>query len=164
MKIIHNGKMDLRTGSIISGEKMTKSGKGGSNGPYMQVLLDTNVIIDALRKKRRRAEYLESLSLQGLTLCICAVVLTELYTGVLQSDEKNVRGMTQDFVFLPTHPELGRLAGVLRKNYRDRGIALSTPDCLIAATAIHYDVMLATDNQRDFPMPELRFHQLPVIS
>ena len=130
----------------------------------MRVLLDTNVIIDALRKKRGRAEHLESLSIQGFTLCVCAVVLTELYTGVLQNDEKNVQGMTKDFTFLPTNPELSRLAGVLRKRYRDRGVALSTADCLIAAIAIHYEVMLATDNQGDFPMPELSFHQLPAAS
>ena len=129
----------------------------------MRVLVDTNVVIDALKKKRRRAEYLESLPLQGFTLCICAVVLTELYTGVAQADRHNADGMTKDFVFLSTNAELGRLAGALRKRYRDVGFGLSTPDCLIAATAIYYDAMLVTDNQRDFPMPELRFYPLPIV-
>ena len=126
--------------------------------------MDTNVVIDALKKRRGRAEYLESLPLQGLTLCICAVVLTELYTGLAQTQHHKAEGMTKDFEFLSTNAELGHLAGVLRRRYRDLGIALSTPDCLIAATAIYHDAMLITENQKDFPLPELRFYPLPPVS
>lgn len=124
----------------------------------MKVLTDTNVLIDALKKKHGRAEFLESLSRQGLTLCVCAVVITELYSGLMTTDLDKAEGITKDFLFLSTNSELGRLAGVLRNRYRRVGIALSTPDCLIAATAIHYDAMLATDNEKDFPMPELHFY------
>ncbi|MBV9072416.1 MAG: PIN domain-containing protein [Acidobacteria bacterium] len=130
----------------------------------MRLLADTNVLIDALRKRQGRGEFLEALPLHGLTLCTCAIVLTELYTGLMPADRPKADGMTQDFVFLSTNAELGRLAGALRRRYRDQGVALSTPDCLIAATAIHYEAMLLTDNQKDFPMPELRFYPLPGIA
>ena len=125
------------------------------------LLIDTNVVIDALKKRRGRAEYLESLALHGFTLSLCAIVLAELYAGMSPADIYKAEGMTRDFVFLATNAELARLAGALRKRYRDRGIALSVPDCLIAAIAIHYNVMLVTDNQKDFPMPELQFYPLP---
>jgi predicted nucleic acid-binding protein len=127
------------------------------------LLIDTNVLIDALKKKRGRAEYLESLPLHGFTLALCAVVVAELYTGLLQADIHKADGMTRDFVFLATNVQLARMAGVMRRRYRDRDISLSIPDCLIAAAAIHYDVMLVTDNQKDFPMPELRFYPLPAV-
>ena len=129
----------------------------------MKLLIDTNIVIDALKKKRGRAEYLESLSLQGFTLCVCAIVLSELYTGMAQADIPKAEGMTKDFAFLATNAQLARLAGVLRRRYRDRGIAISTADCLVAAVAIEYDVMLVTDNRRDFPMPEVRHFPLPAI-
>jgi hypothetical protein len=90
-------------------------------------------------------------------------VLTELYSGVAPADQSKAEGMTRDFVFLSTDAELGRLAGILRKRYRDQGLALSTPDCLIAATAIHHDAMLLTDNHKDFPMPELRFYPVSAL-
>lgn len=125
------------------------------------LLIDTNIIIDALKKKRGRADYLESLAFHGFTLSLCAVVLAELYTGVSQSDVSKVEGMTRDFVFLATNAELARMAGLFRKRYREQGVSLSIPDCLIAAVAIHYNVMLLTDNQKDFPMPELRLYPLP---
>ena len=125
------------------------------------LLIDTNVIIDALKKKRRRAEYLQSLPLHGFTLAVCAVVLTELYTGMAPSDIPKAEGMTRDFVFLATNAELARLAGTFRRRYRDRGVALSTPDCLIAAIAIHHGVLLVTDNPKHFPMPELKLYPVP---
>lgn len=125
------------------------------------LLIDTNIIIDALKKKRGRAEYLESLPRHGFTLAVCAVVLTELYTGIASADVHKAEGMTRDFVFLATNGELARLAGILRKRYRDQGISLSTPDCLIAAVAIHYGVLLVTDNPEHFPMPELRLYPVP---
>ena len=84
--------------------------------------------------------------------------MTELFSGVMATDLNKAEGMTKDFFFLSTNSELCRLAGVFRNRYRRVGIALSTPDCLIAATAIHYDAMLVTDNHKDFPMPELRFY------
>src|SRR6185312_7276789 len=87
------------------------------------LLIDTNIIIDALKRRRGRAELLESLSLQGFTLAICGVALAELYTGVTQADQAKAYGMTRDFVFLATTAELARLAGILRRRYRDRRIA-----------------------------------------
>jgi predicted nucleic acid-binding protein len=125
------------------------------------LLIDTNIIIDALKKKRGRAEYLESLPLHGFTLASCAVVLTELYTGIATADIPKAQGMTRDFVFLATNAELARLAGTFRRKYRDRGVSLSTPDCLIAAIAIHYGVWLVTDNPKHFPMPELKLYPVP---
>ena len=127
------------------------------------LLIDTNVIIDALKKRRGRAEYLESLLLHGFSLAFCAVVVAELYTGLAPADLHKAEGMTRDFVFLATNAELARLAGSFRKNYRDRGIELSTPDCLIAAVAIHYGTLLVTDNPKHFPMPELKLYPVPSV-
>jgi len=127
------------------------------------LLIDTNVIIDALKENRGRAKYLKSLPIQGFTLALCGVILAELYTGLGQTELPNAEGMTRDFVFLPTNRDLASAAGILRRKYREKGIALSVTDCLIAATAIHYDVMLVTGNQRHFPMPELRFYPLPHV-
>lgn len=124
------------------------------------LLIDTSVVIDALRRKRGRAELLESLPLNGFTLAICAVSLAELYTGLAPGDHYKAEGMTRDFVFLATDAALARTAGILRRRYREQGVALSTPDCLVAATAIHYGAMLVTDNKRDFSMPELRLYPL----
>jgi predicted nucleic acid-binding protein len=126
------------------------------------LLIDTNIIIDALKRKRGRAELLESLSVQGFTLAVCAIALAELYTGIARSDYPQTDGMTGNFIFLATTAELARLAGVLRKRYRDQGVALSTPDCMVAAVAIHYGAMLVTDNYKDFPMPELQLYPLPL--
>ncbi len=69
----------------------------------MRILTDTNVLIDALKKKRGRGEFLEALPRQGFTLCTCAVVLTELYSGIAPADRSKAEGMTGDFLFLSTN-------------------------------------------------------------
>jgi len=88
-------------------------------------------------------------------------VLAELYTGLKQVELEKAEGMIRDFGFLSTNPRLGRLAGALRKRHGDQRVVLSLADPLIAATAIDYNVMLITHNQKDFPVPELRLRPAP---
>jgi predicted nucleic acid-binding protein len=40
--------------------------------------------------------------------------------------------------------------------------ASRVPDTIIAAVAIHNGPALIADNAKDFPMPELSIHSLPV--
>jgi hypothetical protein len=47
-------------------------------------------------------------------------------------------------------------SGALEIPYRRHPIT----DTLIAATALHYGLTLITNNQKDFPMPELKLHPL----
>lgn len=51
---------------------------------------------------------------------------------------------------------IARHAGTLRKTWNARGFALSLADAMIAATAIDHQCTLMTDNQKHFPMPELK--------
>ena len=54
-----------------------------------------------------------------------------------------------------------RNAGELRAKWRRRGKTLSLRDAMIAAVASAEKLTLATDNVKDFPMPELRLLTLP---
>jgi predicted nucleic acid-binding protein len=42
-----------------------------------------------------------------------------------------------------------------------KGKVLTIPDTLIAATALHNQLILITDNTIDFPMKDLTLHTLP---
>jgi predicted nucleic acid-binding protein len=57
--------------------------------------------------------------------------------------------------------EIARKAGCLKYEWGRKGITLNIPDAVIAATALGLNLTLATDNARDFPMPELKFVALP---
>ena len=125
------------------------------------LLIDTNILIDALNEKRGRADLIDSFAAQNLTLATCAVIVSEIFTGLRPAHLDRAEVLLRSLVFIEMGPAAARLAGKLRRRYRELGANLSTPDCLIAATAIFHDLILVTDNQRDFPMPELRIHPLP---
>jgi predicted nucleic acid-binding protein len=58
--------------------------------------------------------------------------------------------------YLETRESTAKLGGELKYNWAKKGYALSLTDTLIAAVAIENGFAIATDNVKDFPMPELR--------
>ena len=50
----------------------------------------------------------------------------------------------------PITPVIAQRGGALRGQFQAQGITRSTPDMLIAATAIEHQLVLATRNVRDF--------------
>ena len=57
-------------------------------------------------------------------------------------------------------PEVARNAGRLKYEWGRRGVTLSLADSLIAAVVLHYGLLLITDNEKHFPMPEITLHRL----
>ena len=57
--------------------------------------------------------------------------------------------------------EIARLAGNLKREWRDKGHSLMLPDTTIAAVALHHSLPLLTDNRNHFPMPGLFLYPLP---
>ena len=57
--------------------------------------------------------------------------------------------------------KIARRAGSLKFEWARKGVTIDITDAIIAATALLYDLWLATDNRKDFPMPELNHLDLP---
>jgi len=53
-------------------------------------------------------------------------------------------------------------AGMLKYEWARKGVTLEITDAIIAATTLSFDLYLATDNLRHFPMSELNHIDLPV--
>ncbi len=51
--------------------------------------------------------------------------------------------------------EVAQLAGELFREWRQKGHTLSYTDVTIAAVALTHKLVLVTDDQKHFPMPEL---------
>ena len=77
----------------------------------------------------------------------------------------NEAGKTHELLasleFYPVTWEIAKYAGELYREWRQRGQTLALPDLTIAAVAISNGPHLATDNPKDFPMPEMQFYPLP---
>ncbi|HKI65953.1 MAG TPA: PIN domain-containing protein [Solirubrobacterales bacterium] len=126
-----------------------------------QLLLDTTVLIDALRG-REAAERLRELRDGGAPPYICAVNVEEVWRGTRAGEEEAVGSLLAALRIAPLGRAEGERAGHWRASFGAEGMTLSQADCLIAAAAVGVGARLATGNPRDFPMDELEVEDWPV--
>lgn len=127
----------------------------------MALLLDTTVLIDALRD-RSAVKRIRQLRTAGQVPWICAVNVDEVLRGTHADDEPLVTRFLGGLHLAPLGRAEGERAGRWRRAYARRGVTLSQGDCLIAAAAIGVNARLATGNPKHFPMPELEVEHWPV--
>ena len=120
----------------------------------MTYMLDTNICIYAIKNKPEQV--LEKLK-QNLSngICISAITLAELQHGVEKSmnPEKNSMALLQFLSILDILPfddlaavEYGKICAYLQK----RGTPIGTMDMLIAAHAKIENLIIVTNNVREF--------------
>jgi predicted nucleic acid-binding protein len=125
------------------------------------ILLDTSVIFDHLNGRFGRTEYLNDLLKQGHLLACCPVNFTEVYSGIRPGEEAETREFLLSLEFYAVTQEIAAQAGLLRRDWRQKGQTLSYTDVTIAAVAVASGLSLLTDNRKHFPMPELNLFPLP---
>jgi predicted nucleic acid-binding protein len=125
-------------------------------------LIDTNILIDALKSRRTRLEFLQRLS-DSQPLAFCSIVVAELFAGFGTAGEiaKAHADLLEALVYVSTSQSAAELAGTLLLKYKKRGTTLSLADAMIAAVAITEGHTLVTDNVKHFPMPELNLMSAP---
>lgn len=127
----------------------------------MRILVDTSILIDLLRGRVPRKELFRALALEGHTFAITAINVSEIHAGMRPPEREATQRALAAFECLPIQCEVAELAGDLRSTWARKGVTLHLADTLIAAAAIHYRLVLMTDNRKDFPMPELHLWPLP---
>lgn len=125
-----------------------------------RVLLDSTVVIDALRG-RSAAARVAGLRRVGTEPWICAISVEEVWRGARPLEEVAVRRLFNGLRVAPLGVPEGIRAGGWRRDFADRGVTLHQADCLIAAAAVGVGASLATANVADFPMPELTVEDWP---
>ena len=114
-----------------------------------RLLLDTDVLIDFLRKRPEELAYLEPRIEQ---LLISAVTMAELYSGVREGREREeLDRLTSVLGIISVDPPIAFRGGLLMNQYR-RSHGLEIADALIAATSFVLGVPLATLNRKHYPM------------
>jgi predicted nucleic acid-binding protein len=118
------------------------------------VLFDTNILIEYLRDRPDARNFLED---QDERPQISVGSVMELYAGFRsRREEQKAEGLLSEAKVLPVTEEIAKRAGVWSRLYASSH-GLDDVDALIAATAEHHDLKLATLNTRHFPMfPKLK--------
>ncbi|MBI4483197.1 MAG: type II toxin-antitoxin system VapC family toxin [Acidobacteria bacterium] len=114
-------------------------------------LLDTDVLVDHLRGRRKAAEFLQRLEGE---LLVSAITVAELYSGIRGQEEMDaLEEFLLAFQIVPVDEEVAKGGGLLRRQYgSSHGTGLA--DALIAACAERRDARLVTLNAKHFPMLE----------
>lgn len=119
-------------------------------------LLDSDILIDFFKKKERATKLVNSFLQEG-NVATSALSVAELRIG--WSDEEAAFYLPRFYKLFQIEPvtkEIAEVAGKLRRDSQRAGRTLPTIDTLIAATAIHLDATLVTNNIKDFPIPNLK--------
>lgn len=125
------------------------------------VLLDTTVLIDALRGKAA-AQRILGFRESGDDPFVCAINVEEVYRGLNRGEEGAAALLFRGMRLAPLAAEEGRRAGEWRRHFAQRGRTLSQADCLIAAAAMAVGARLVTGNPKDYPMREVSIEHWPV--
>ncbi len=142
------------------GPRAASSGRTSSRVIVYRLLLDSTVLIDALRG-RCAATHLARLRRTGTEPWVCAISVEEVWRGLRSDEEPVARRLFTGLRLAPLGVTEGIRAGTWRREFAQRGITVHQADCLIAAAAVGIGASLATANVSDFPMVELSVDHWP---
>jgi tRNA(fMet)-specific endonuclease VapC len=125
----------------------------------MSFLLDTNICSAHMRRPGGLAHRFMQHSGR---LAVSTVVLAELYAGAYRHPNSTrllglIAGLLQEARVLDFDAACAEQFGKVRGSLSQRGLAVSTPDLMIASAALVHDLTLVTNNTADFQfIPGLR--------
>jgi predicted nucleic acid-binding protein len=126
-----------------------------------QIVLDTTVLIDALRNRKERRGLLARLVSSGQELATSTVSIAEVIGGLRLGEEQATQSLLASVEWIPVSATIAERAGNLKAALRRRGHTRSITDMIVAATALESGSPVATDNSKDFQVPGLVLLQLP---
>jgi predicted nucleic acid-binding protein len=116
-------------------------------------LVDTDILINFLRGKRKAKEFLSSLLEESNIFC-SAVTVAEIAAGIRTGEEERTKALLDQIEVLDVTRDVAEKAGFYKRSAK--GHSLELDDCLIAATAFVHKAVLATGNGKQYPMKDIR--------
>jgi predicted nucleic acid-binding protein len=120
------------------------------------VIFDTNIYIFHSFKYKDAVEAWDKYVTENNTILISTIQISELLSFHLIDQQPSLKTQREKYISLADEVILiddviARKAAELRRAWKmHTGKALKLPDALIAATAIVYDAVLISNNDRDF--------------
>src|SRR5256885_243256 len=99
-------------------------------------LVDTNILVQAIRQKKGRWELLEGLVQTGGSLACSVITVGELYAGLRAHEKVRTQELLDGFERLEVTEEIACYAGLLKNEWAAKGFTFTLVDMIIAATAI----------------------------
>ena len=120
-----------------------------------QVVLDTSIVIDLLKKAPVVVARFLALTDGGVRFLISPIVVAEVYAGAFEREHKDVEALFDLCERIEMPSSTGRAAGLYAKRFAKAYQGIALEDYLLAATAQAYRCPLWTHNRKHFPMDDV---------
>src|SRR3989339_1610968 len=106
-------------------------------------LLDTDILIWATRGNPAVLKALANLKDKAVTYT-SAVTVAEIYKNIFPSEIIKTDEIIRNHIIIPLDEQTAKQAGLYWRDYTPRLKTLSITDCMIAATAKNFELILVT--------------------
>jgi predicted nucleic acid-binding protein len=118
-------------------------------------LLDTDVVIEWLRRDDRVVTWLKEHDRRGDFMALTPISIAEIYAGLRRREEFILGDILKVLHCVEVDERVGRKAGHYRQRFgRSHGVEVA--DALIAGTAHVHGLVLCSRNLRHYPMRDIR--------
>jgi tRNA(fMet)-specific endonuclease VapC len=119
-----------------------------------RVLIDTSIVIEYLRSQNRKVSAFVKL-FKDNDLCISAISIFELYNGATnESKKQDIEILCYEIENIDFDINTAKTASEIYRNLRSKNKIIEFRDILISATAIQYNLPIATLNVKHFEQIE----------
>lgn len=122
-----------------------------------KVLLDTDVVINLLKKESEFVQKFLNLNDHGAKFYYNPIVIAEIYAGVFEKEINDVNNFFEKLVNINICKATGVQAGLYANQYKKVYNNISLEDYLIASCASINELKLWTNNKKHYPMVEIEF-------
>jgi predicted nucleic acid-binding protein len=123
--------------------------------PPLRLLLDTDIVINLLRKQEAIVDCFVELQNSGTIFLLSPIVIAEIYAGAFKREHRQIEAFFSMCQPLVLNGEVGRVAGRDSNLYRKAFQGISLEDYLLAATAYQERCPLWTGNRKHYPMTDI---------
>jgi tRNA(fMet)-specific endonuclease VapC len=117
---------------------------------HQVVLLDTNILIDYFRKSIKSNSLLSLLIKDDYEFSISVITHFEILRGITKPQEEFWWTLLKDIEVISYFPAINYTAIQIQKQLKIQRKTINIEDLIIAATAVHLELPLATLNKKHF--------------
>ncbi len=117
-------------------------------------LFDTDILIDHLRGKEEAQKVLLNFKLQENYYSV--ITFGEILFGMRENEKLKTFRLIETMTELKVDKEIVLLSYDVKQ--KSKGYSLELYDCIIAATAIYYDLLLVTKNYKHYPDKRMKLY------